>query len=381
MKKPTLFFSHSSKDKDMILYVKNKIMEFTGSTLDIFMSSDGQSIPFGTNWTHKIEEGLNDAKIMFVFVTENSVSSGWIYFEAGFAYSKGIQVIPVGVDIDVGGLKAPLNLLQGFNIISSDSLNNFISIINKTFDYKFDEKFSNLDYNEFTKFFNASESSCIEFEKVVKSIDYDLYAEHSDDQGEETNCDIDAYFNKIADYLNDNNISYSLQNSYYRSGNKCLTVKGIKIVYRPVKPQSSLSFRSGDQGKITVKISPYNFEESFELYEALNELLDEKESFYIRLRLSDKYMYVPAIEDITALIYPASKLFKPSQSKVGSFDYEQKNLKFSIFNVNQQSRLKESDYVMSIQYVPKNKNAKNIVELVKIMLSLNVIRKNQGGFK
>ena len=91
MSKPTLFFSHSSKDKDLIISIKDTLTKYTGGVLDIFMSSDGQSIPFGTNWIHKIEEGLNSAKIMFVFVTENSISSGWIYFEAGFAYSKEIQ--------------------------------------------------------------------------------------------------------------------------------------------------------------------------------------------------------------------------------------------------------------------------------------------------
>lgn len=71
MSKPTVFFSHSSKDKDLIIKLKDKLMSFTGGTLNIFLSSDGQSIPFGTNWIHKIEEGLKDAKIMFVFVTTN----------------------------------------------------------------------------------------------------------------------------------------------------------------------------------------------------------------------------------------------------------------------------------------------------------------------
>lgn len=125
MGKPTIFFSHSSKDKEIVQSVKNKLDKATGGVMDIFMSSDGQSIPFGTNWIHKVEEGLKSATIMFVFVTENSVSSGWIYFEAGYAYSKGIQVIPVGIGVDIGALKAPLNLLQGFNILFEDSLNNF----------------------------------------------------------------------------------------------------------------------------------------------------------------------------------------------------------------------------------------------------------------
>jgi len=106
------------------------------------MSSDGQSIPFGSNWVHKIENDLNSASIMFVFVTPDSIISNWIYFEAGFAYSKGIEVIPVGIGIDIALLKAPLNLLQGFNIASGDGLNNFISVVNKKLDYHFEDKFS-----------------------------------------------------------------------------------------------------------------------------------------------------------------------------------------------------------------------------------------------
>jgi len=29
MSEPTLFFSHSSKDKDMVLAIKNKVMQYT----------------------------------------------------------------------------------------------------------------------------------------------------------------------------------------------------------------------------------------------------------------------------------------------------------------------------------------------------------------
>ena len=134
MEKPTIFFSHSAKDRNVILPIKEKLIKITSGVIQIFMSSDGQSIPFGNNWIHKIEDGLNNAKIMFVFVTPTSIESGWIYFEAGFAYSKGIDVIPVGVGIDIGSIRPPLSLLQGFNITSSESLNNFVTVINKNFD-------------------------------------------------------------------------------------------------------------------------------------------------------------------------------------------------------------------------------------------------------
>lgn len=373
MSKPTLFFSHSSKDKDMIFSIKNKIMEYTGNTLEIFMSSDGQSIPFGTNWIHKIEDGLNNAKIMFVFVTENSVPSGWIYFEAGFAYSKGIQVIPVGVGIDIGSLKAPLNLLQGFNITSADGLNNFISIINKTFEYSFDEKFSENDYTLFTHFATTSKTDSVSFENVINSIDYEISAEYSDGKNGIIKYDIDSYFNKIIDYLENNNIAYSLENSYRGTGEKCLTVKGIKILYKATQSQKTYNYGINSIGKLRVSLSPYNFEDSFNLYEALNSLFVEKEKFYIRLRLKDNYEYVTEIEDITSILFPVSEMFKPDKSSVGYFNVGVMNLSFRIFDTNFHNYNKASDFVMVVSYNPKFKNANSIITLVSKLLELNVI--------
>lgn len=49
MDKPTIFFSHSSQDSDTILPIKNRLAAITANVMDIFMSSDGQSIPFGHN--------------------------------------------------------------------------------------------------------------------------------------------------------------------------------------------------------------------------------------------------------------------------------------------------------------------------------------------
>ena len=58
--KPTIFFSHSSFDTDKIVPIKDFILERTGNSLRIFMSSDGASIPFGTNWLKEIEDALVD---------------------------------------------------------------------------------------------------------------------------------------------------------------------------------------------------------------------------------------------------------------------------------------------------------------------------------
>lgn len=149
--KPTIFFSHSSKDREILTLLKEKLIKKTGGTLDIFLSSDGQSIPFGQNWVTKIEDSLNQAKIMFVFISPHSIDSNWIYFESGFSYSKGIEVIPVGFSgMDLGKLPPPLSLMQGFNVTSHEGLNNIIKVINTKFEFNIELSFTRMDFEQLT---------------------------------------------------------------------------------------------------------------------------------------------------------------------------------------------------------------------------------------
>lgn len=148
MIKPTVFFSHSSKDKLFITELKKIIIDRTSDTISIFQSSDGESIPFGRNWIHKIEENLKEAKIMFVFISPNSLMSNWIYFESGFSYSKGIKVIPVGIlGIDIGTIDPPMSLLQGFNLYNNEGLNNIIAILNLEFSYQYKTNITESEYD------------------------------------------------------------------------------------------------------------------------------------------------------------------------------------------------------------------------------------------
>lgn len=223
MEKPTIFFSHSSKDRDLILPIKKKTEDITSGVLEIFMSSDGQSIPFGHNWVHKIEEGLSDAQIMFVFVTSHSINSAWIYFEAGYAYSKGIEVIPVGIGVNIGELKAPLNLLQGFNIMSEDSLNNFITVINKKFKTQFKELFSDADFRLICALTDESHNY-FDISKIFNYADFEICSQYTDSKDENNikRYDIDKCFNEYKQYLDDKSISYS-------SNSRTLLVAGLKI--------------------------------------------------------------------------------------------------------------------------------------------------------
>ena len=147
--KKIIFFSHSSYDKKALHRLKDLLTKKTANTVEIFLSSDGQSIPLGRNWVSKLEEAMKQSKIMLVFLSPMSLQSHWIYFEAGYAYRRDIRVVPLGIlGIDLEAVGPPLSLLQGFNIKSADGLNNIIALINETFDYSHEESFTQEEYNE-----------------------------------------------------------------------------------------------------------------------------------------------------------------------------------------------------------------------------------------
>lgn len=230
MSKPVIFFSHSSKDKDMIVSIKEKMVEATVGSVEIFLSSDGQSIPFGTNWLHKIEDGLKNAQLMFVFVTENSLSSGWIYYEAGFAYSKGIRVIPVAIGVDIASSGAPLSLLQGYNLVSEDSLNNFIHIINSEFALSINESaFVERDFQDVMNCASLS-SRKILFKELVSCIDFSITTDHNTDPCISNEC-IDKFFNDIINFLDVSDIPYSRNKDSGSYHKDCIVANGIRIEY------------------------------------------------------------------------------------------------------------------------------------------------------
>lgn len=173
--KPIIFFSHSSDDRKEISLIKEKILKETGNTVEIFLSSDGASIPFGKNWLNEIEDALKNCRLMFSWITPQSLNSDWIYFESGYAYSRNINVVPVGFNgINLEDIEPPLNFLQGFNIKSSAGLNNLIAVINKEFELTFDNFFDDQFYENVINSTIAGNST--EILKYVEEIECSFFA-------------------------------------------------------------------------------------------------------------------------------------------------------------------------------------------------------------
>jgi hypothetical protein len=115
----------------------------------VLLTAYGQSIPFGRNWVATVEQALDSSALMFSFLSPVSTGSAWINFEAGYAYARGVKVVPVAIlGKDLNTLHPPLSLLQGFNLKSHEGLNNLLSVINATFSTSYSLSFTAEDYSE-----------------------------------------------------------------------------------------------------------------------------------------------------------------------------------------------------------------------------------------
>ena len=179
MNKPIVFFSHSSKDKKFLARLKEMVVKKTGNSIDIFLSSDGESIPLGRNWVHTIQKALEESSLMFVFISPHSLRSNWLFFESGFAYSRDIKVVPVGIlGVDLETLPPPLSLLQGFNVTSEESLGNIIALLNETFSHNHPTQFSD---SEFEELYPKGEDAVLSVLGEYSSLTREIYIQIKED--------------------------------------------------------------------------------------------------------------------------------------------------------------------------------------------------------
>lgn len=156
----------------MLTRLRNLLVLKTSSAVEIFLSSDGQSIPLGRNWVHRVEDALSITKVLFVFLSPASLASGWVFFESGYAYSRGIRVIPIATGgVDLGLVSPPMSLLQGFNLTSPDSAANIIAVLNEEFGFSFPAEFTDSEFRQVFGHTHVVTSGPLgKFANVIKSV-------------------------------------------------------------------------------------------------------------------------------------------------------------------------------------------------------------------
>lgn len=154
------------------------------SSVDVFVSSDDQSIKLGNKWLETVINNLEQCIFIIVLCSQESIKKPWINFEFGAGWTRKIPIIPIcHSNITVANLPIPLNLLQGFDIQKQGKLTELISRIAKEINIdtpKFDEPSILQEIKEFEKNYqinskiknelNEIEENTPFFYKILKDI-------------------------------------------------------------------------------------------------------------------------------------------------------------------------------------------------------------------
>lgn len=122
-KKPILFISHISEEKEVAGLLKAFFENAFLGAIQVFVSSSEKSIPYGVRWLNQITDALQRCEMMLILCSRKSVQRPWINYEAGFGSGRSVDVIPICyAGQDKGQLPAPLSFYQGFNLLDAGVL-------------------------------------------------------------------------------------------------------------------------------------------------------------------------------------------------------------------------------------------------------------------
>lgn len=88
MNNKQLFLSHIHEEKELAIIIKESIEEEFAGFVDVFVSSDGTSIPAGSNFLNRIESGLVNCIGALYLISPTSVKRNWINFELGAVWIR-----------------------------------------------------------------------------------------------------------------------------------------------------------------------------------------------------------------------------------------------------------------------------------------------------
>ncbi len=171
MAKKIIFLSHIHEEKELALIIKSAIeSEFSGF-VEVFVSSDGTSIPAGSNFLKRIEDGLVECVGALCLISPISINRNWINFELGAVWIRSTM------SMRQGGPEIPvLPICHSGQALATlpkpiDNLNSVLSNQSTGLEFAF-RAIQNAvgGEGEFRTNFNTLAQEVVEFEK-----DYTLY--------------------------------------------------------------------------------------------------------------------------------------------------------------------------------------------------------------
>ena len=330
MKKQTIFFSHSSLDKEEVNFIKDKIVKITSNMFNVFVSSDnGQCISYGKGWLGEIEKNLIETSIMFSFITPKSIDNLWIAYEAGFARARGIDVVPICLGIQLSDLKAPLSTLQGFAIDSHYGLNHIIEKINESFDANCKKSFKKSDFDNLVKKGSSRNDLMNSLQKIQT---YIKFSDNDDDSLRSLKKLIECgeLAIKTKTFFGNKNLDYSFSQCY---GEIEFISLGIKIKFLEPK-EEYLKHYPGQKrysAKLDIEISRYQIEQNLNLLNEYYTTVLKLEESRFEIALTEGHKMITEPLNVSALI-SNNKNFELILNETTTYRF--KCLKFSFSKTN-----------------------------------------------
>lgn len=111
--KKCIFISHITEERTTALLLKDLLKRVFSEDVEIFVSSDYESIAGGDVWFMTILNRLKSSSVIIVLLSPDSLERRWINFEAGVGVGANATVIPVVIHmLEKNEVGNPLTSLQ-----------------------------------------------------------------------------------------------------------------------------------------------------------------------------------------------------------------------------------------------------------------------------
>ncbi len=127
-----VFLSHAASEAPVAKILKDEIEAAFLGIAEVFVSSDPRSLPPGKRWLDAITAKLHEASIMLVLASPVSIGRPWVNFEAGAAWIRRIDVVPLcHSGITPSTLPVPLREFEAVEILRPDDLRNLVKTVSQ----------------------------------------------------------------------------------------------------------------------------------------------------------------------------------------------------------------------------------------------------------
>jgi hypothetical protein len=125
-----VFISHITEEREIAIAFKDLVEASFLGLIDVFVSSDEDSITMGERWLDSITDALKRCKVEVILCSPLSVTRPWINFEAGAGWVRGVPVIPLcHSEMTPAKLPIPLKLLLAARATETTDLRRILTVL------------------------------------------------------------------------------------------------------------------------------------------------------------------------------------------------------------------------------------------------------------